>query len=117
MNALQRTVRREPLAIVAGMRTPFAKAFGAMADRTADELGRIALEGVLERSGLTPADVDEVVFGNVAGPPEASNVSRVIALRAGIPWDRPAHTVNRNCASGIESLVSAWQILAEGRAQ
>jgi len=107
----------EPLAIVAGVRTPFAKAFGALADRAADELGRIAVEGALKQSGLAPADIGEVVFGNVAGPPEASNVARVISLRAGIPWDRPAHTVNRNCASGMESLISAWQIVSEERAQ
>ena len=107
----------EPLAIIAGVRTPFAKAFGALENRPADELGRVAAEGVLQRSGLAPTDIDEVVFGNVAGPPEASNVSRVIALEAGIPWDRPAHTVNRNCASGMESLFSAWQIIREGRAR
>jgi acetyl-CoA C-acetyltransferase/acetyl-CoA acyltransferase len=105
------------LAIVAGLRTPFAKAFGVLADRPADELGRIAVEGVLHQTGLAPADIDEVVFGNVAGPPEASNVGRVIALRAGIPWDRPAHTVNRNCASGMESLFTAWQTIGEGRAR
>jgi acetyl-CoA C-acetyltransferase/acetyl-CoA acyltransferase len=104
------------LAIIAGARTPFAKAFGVLADRPADELGRIAVEGVLHESGLAPADVDEVVFGNVAGPPEASNVSRVIALRGGIPWDRPAQTVNRNCASGMEALFTAWQTIGEGRA-
>jgi acetyl-CoA C-acetyltransferase/acetyl-CoA acyltransferase len=104
------------LAIITGARTPFAKAFGVLADRPADELGRIAVEGVLHESRLAPADVDEVVFGNVAGPPEASNVSRVIALRAGIPWDRPAQTVNRNCASGMEALFTAWQTIGEGRA-
>lgn len=108
---------REPLAIVAGARTVFAKAFGALADRPADELGRIALTGALERSGLRAEEIDEVVFGNVAGPPEASNVARVIALRAGIPWDKPAHTVNRNCASGMEALITAWQIIGEGRSQ
>jgi acetyl-CoA C-acetyltransferase/acetyl-CoA acyltransferase len=105
------------LAIIAGVRTPFAKAFGALENRPADELGLVAAQGVVQRSGLAPADIDEVVFGNVAGPPEASNVSRVIALKAGIPWDRPAHTVNRNCASGMESLFSAWQIVREGRAR
>ncbi len=107
----------EPLAIIAGVRTPFAKAFGALENRAADELGRVAALGALQRSGLAPADIDEVVFGNVAGPPEASNVSRVIALKAGFPWDKPAHTVNRNCASGMESLFSAWQIIREGRAR
>ncbi|HEY2250812.1 MAG TPA: thiolase family protein [Planctomycetaceae bacterium] len=105
------------MAIIAGIRTPFAKAFGALEDRPADELGVAAARAALQRSGLAPADIDEVVFGNVAGPPEASNVSRVIALKAGIPWDKPAHTVNRNCASGMEALFSAWQIIREGRAR
>jgi len=97
------------------VRTPFAKAFGSLANVPADQLGKVAVEGVLTRANLRPTDVGEVVFGNVAGPPEASNVGRVIALRSGIPNDRIAHTVNRNCASGIESVVSAWQILNEGR--
>src|SRR5687768_5357231 len=109
--------RLPPLAVVAGVRTPFAKAFGALANVPADQLGRVAVEAVLARAGLRPADVGEVVFGNVAGPPEASNVGRVIALRSGIPPDRIAHTVNRNCASGMESIVSAWQILTEGRTE
>ena len=51
------------------------------------------------------------------GQPDASNIARVIALRSGIPQDRIAHTVNRNCASGMEAIFSAWQILAEGRAE
>lgn len=107
----------EPLAIVGGVRTPFAKAFSVLMDQTADALGTVALGGALARCGLSPDDVGETVFGNVAGPPEASNVGRVIALRSGIPWDRPAHTVNRNCASGMESVISAWQIVREGRAK
>lgn len=105
----------QPLAVLAGVRTPFAKSFGALANVPADQLGRVAVEGVLARAERRPADVGEVVFGNVAGPAEASNVSRVIALRSGIPHDRVAHTVNRNCASGMESIFSAWQILSEGR--
>jgi acetyl-CoA acetyltransferase family protein len=105
-----------PLAVLAGVRTPFAKAFGALAGVQADALGRVALEGAIARAGLTPGDIDEVVFGNVSGQPDASNVARVIALRAGVPHDRVAHTVNRNCASGIESVVAAWHALAEGRA-
>jgi acetyl-CoA C-acetyltransferase/acetyl-CoA acyltransferase len=105
------------LAVVAGVRTPFAKAFGALANVPADQLGRVAVEAVLMRANVRPADVDEVVFGNVAGQPDASNIARVIALRSGIPNERIAHTVNRNCASGMESIVSAWQILNEGRAE
>jgi len=105
----------QPLAVLAGVRTPFAKSFGALANVPADQLGRVAVEGVLARADVRPVEVGEVVFGNVAGPVEASNVSRVIALRSGVPPDRVAHTVNRNCASGMESIFSAWQILSEGR--
>jgi acetyl-CoA acetyltransferase family protein len=105
-----------PLAVLAGARTPFAKAFGALADVPADQLGRVAVEGAIARAGLRPTDVGEVVIGNVAGQADASNLARVSALRAGIPQDRVAHTVNRNCASGMEAIVSAWHVLAEGRA-
>ncbi|MCH7686977.1 MAG: thiolase family protein, partial [Planctomycetes bacterium] len=68
----------------------------------------------LYRCGLVPADVDEVIAGNVAGPPEAANVARVISLRAGIPQDRIAHTVCRNCASGMECLTEAVQQIEFG---
>lgn len=105
----------EPLAVVAGMRTPFAKSFGALASVPADELGRQALVAVLERTGLKPDAIDEVVFGNVASPADAANVSRVIALKSGIPQDRIAHTVHRNCASGLEAVITAWQAIQTGR--
>ena len=107
----------EPLAVMAGMRTPFAKAFGALASVPADELGRIALTATLDRAGIKPTEVDEVIFGNVASPPDTANIARVIALQSGVPQDRVAHTVNRNCASGMEALVSAWQSIREGRAE
>lgn len=105
----------EPLAIVAGLRTPFAKSFGALASVSADELGRQALVAALDRAGLKPAAIDEVIFGNVASPADAANVSRVIALKSGIPQDRIAHTVHRNCASGLEAVITAWQAIQTGR--
>jgi acetyl-CoA acetyltransferase family protein len=109
--------RMPPLAVMAGRRTPFVKAFGPLAPVTADRLGCFALEAALAGAEMGPSSVDEVVFGNVAGPPEASNVARVIALRSGVPTDRVAHTVNANCASGMEAIVEGWQALAEGRAE
>ncbi len=107
----------KPLAIMEGVRTPLAKAYGTLARVPADELGRIALVEVLKRLDMKPDQVDEVVFGNVSGPAESSNIARVIALKAGVPHDRIAQTVNRNCALGMESLVSAWQAIEEGRSQ
>lgn len=117
MNARRGGSRFDPLVVVAGARTPFAKAFSALADYPAQELGRLAVAGALQHCGLQPTDVDETVFGNVAGVPEAANIARVISLSAGIPWDRPAHTVNRNCGSGMEAVLSAWQIIRDGRAR
>ncbi|MDG2129802.1 MAG: acetyl-CoA C-acyltransferase [Fuerstiella sp.] len=107
----------KPLAILKGMRTPFCKAHGEMADVHAVDLGTAAVAAVLEQASVAAEDVDEVVMGNVSGPPDAANVARVVALKAGIPQDRIAHTVNRNCASGMESILTAWQILREGRAK
>lgn len=109
--------RLEPLAVMAGIRTPFAKAFGPLASVPADELGRVALTGALDRAGLKPDQVQEVIFGNVASPPESANISRVIALRSGVPQDRIAHTVHRNCASGMEAIIAAWHAIREGRSE
>ncbi len=102
----------KPLAVLGGLRTPLSKAFTQLQSFTAVDLGQHALTGVLSHCGLSPQQVDEVIFGNVAGQPDAANLARVIALRAGVPQDRIAHTVNRNCASGMESIVAAWHSIA-----
>ncbi|NND98100.1 MAG: thiolase family protein [Pirellulaceae bacterium] len=107
----------QPIAIVAGARTPFAKAFTNLKDVSAVQLGQQAITDALRRASLSGEDIDEVVMGNVAGPPDAANVARVIALKAGIPQERIAHTVNRNCASGMESILGAWQAIESGRAK
>jgi acetyl-CoA C-acetyltransferase/acetyl-CoA acyltransferase len=105
------------IAILEGIRTPFAKAYGPLASVTTQELGRIATTAVLERAGLRPDQVDQVVFGNVAMPPDAANIARVIALLSGIPRDRIAHSVQRNCASGMEALTTAAQLIQLGEAR
>jgi acetyl-CoA acetyltransferase family protein len=92
------------VAVVAGARTPFTKAGTVQKRVPAHELGRIALREAVERAGLTPGDLDEVIFGNIAQPAEATNIARVIALRAGCPADTPAYTVNRNCGSALQAL-------------
>jgi acetyl-CoA C-acetyltransferase/acetyl-CoA acyltransferase len=105
------------IAIVEGVRTPFAKAFGPLAGLPAQELGRLATQALIQRSGIKPDQVDQVVFGNVALPPEAANIARVIALMAGIPEDRIAHTVQRNCASGMEAITTAARLIQLGEAK
>src|SRR5712692_5004746 len=105
------------IAIVEGIRTPFAKAFGRLAAVSAVELGVAAARAVLERAEVRPEQVDQVVFGNAAIPPEAPNIARIIALLAGVPEDRIAHTVHRNCASGMEAITTAAQLVQLGEAQ
>jgi len=68
------------------------------------ELGRVALRETIERGGIDPGDIDEVIFGNIAGPADAANIARVIALRAGCPIGTSAYTVNRNCASALQAI-------------
>lgn len=108
--------RKSRLAVLAAARTPQAKAFGVLAGVSAVELGRHAATQVLQRAGFEARDIEEVVFGNVAGPPDATNLARVIGLAAGVPEHRIAHTVNRNCASGMEAIITAWQAINERRA-
>ncbi len=89
--------------VVEGLRTPFTRAGGPLARVHASELGRIPMEETLLRRDVPAAEVDEVIFGNVAQPADSANIARVIALRAGIPVSAPALTVHRNCASGMEA--------------
>lgn len=108
---------RKPLAVLGGMRTPFCKAYGDMAEFHAVDLGVSATTSALLKTNVSVDAVDEVVLGNVSGPADSANIARVVALKARVPHDRIAHTVNRNCASGMESVLQAWQILGEGRAE
>ena len=108
-------MKTERLVIGDGVRTPFCKMGTDLARAGADELGRIAVNALLTRTGLDPGRIDEVIFGCVGQPFEAANIARVIALRAGIPESVPALTVHRNCASGCEALTQAYEKMVAGR--
>jgi len=103
-------------AILGGVRTPYTRAGTGLSRLSAVDLGRIVVAEALARTGIAPERVDSVIIGNVAQPVEAVNVSRVIALLAGIPESVPAFTVHRNCASGMQAVVSAAQAIATGEA-
>ena len=102
--------QRDPdstLALIAGCRTPFCRAGTDLRGAHASDLATHVFREVLDRTGLDPAEVDEVILG--CGGPGAgeANVARVAALRAGLPDFIPATTVQRNCASGMEALLAA----------
>ena len=102
--------------VVDGVRTPYAKAGTELKDVSAAELGRVVVTELLARTDFDPAGLDQVIFGNIAQPPDAVNVSRVAALKAGVPDRVPAFTVNRLCGSGLESIVDAHYRIAAGDA-
>ncbi len=103
--------------IVAGVRTPFAKAGTALRRLPAVELGRVAVRELIERTAIDVELVDHVVIGNVGSPADATNIGRVVARKAGVPLRVPAYTVNRNCASGLEAIAEAARLIAAGAAE
>ncbi len=102
--------------VVAGVRTPFCRAWTDLATLHPVELGRLVVQEAVARADVDPAAVDEVVLGNIAAPADASNIARVVALHAKLPRSVPAYTVNRNCASGIEAVVDAAYRIRAGDA-
>ena len=106
------------IAIVSGARTPFGRYCGKIKDYSAQELGAIAAKAAIERSGVSPADFDHVVFGNAQQTSgDAIYGARHVGLRAGIPIETPALTVNRLCGSGMQSIVSAAQMIQTDEAK
>ncbi|TDU70765.1 acetyl-CoA C-acetyltransferase/acetyl-CoA acyltransferase [Prosthecobacter fusiformis] len=107
----------KPLYIVSAIRTPFTRAGTSLAGMDATDLGKAAVSALLARTGLDPHAVDETIFGCVGQPADAQNIARVIALRAGLPEGKPAMTVHRNCASGLESLTTAHAKMCAGQGE
>jgi acetyl-CoA acetyltransferase family protein len=105
------------IAIVSGARTPMARYCEKLRDFTAMELGAIAGKGAIERSGLDPKEFDHAVFGNALQTSgDALYGARHVGLRAGLPIETPALTVNRLCGSGMQAIVSAAQMIQLGEA-
>lgn len=100
--------------IVDGLRTPIGVFGGALRSLTAQDLGVIVTQALLERTKLDPASITEVIWGCVGQSSDAPNIARIIALRAGIPQHVTNYTVARNCASGLQSLVNAFQAIQTG---
>ncbi|MBX3019216.1 MAG: thiolase family protein [Bdellovibrionaceae bacterium] len=100
--------------IVEGVRTPFAKSGTKFAKVHPAELGRVALHELLERTDVDVNQIDEVIIGNTGNPADSVNISRVVALGAGIPQKTSAYTVHRNCASALESISNGYEKIKSG---
>jgi acetyl-CoA acyltransferase 2 len=105
------------IAIVSGARTPMGRYCGKLRDFTAMDLAAIASQEAIRRSGIDPKEFDHAVFGNAQQTSGDSLYgARHVALKAGLPIETPALTVNRLCGSGMQSLVNAAQMIQLGEA-
>ena len=104
--------------ITAAVRTPVGRAGGALAAVRPDDLAAVAIRALVQRSGIAPDRVDDVIVGctNQAGE-DNRNVARMAALLAGLPVEVPGQTVNRLCGSGLQAVVSAAHAIAAGEGE
>jgi acetyl-CoA acetyltransferase family protein len=104
--------------ILGGKRTPMGEYVGALKDVSAIDLGAAAARGALESTRVAAEEIDHTVFGNALQTSgDAIYGARHVALKAGVPFDRPALTVNRLCGSGIQSIISGAQMIQLGEAR
>ena len=104
------------IAIVRGIRTPFAKSGTHYARLTALDLGKMAVTELVQRTGIDPKSVDEVVFGNVIPSVKAPNIAREIVLGTGLPKKIPGYSISKACTSSNQAIASAADMIARGEA-
>ncbi|HKY28084.1 MAG TPA: acetyl-CoA C-acetyltransferase [Pyrinomonadaceae bacterium] len=103
--------------ILGGKRTPMGEYVGALKDISAIDLGATAARAALDATGVQPEDIDHTIIGNALQTSgDAIYGARHVALKAGVPYDRPALTVNRLCGSGIQSIISGAHMIQLGEA-
>jgi acetyl-CoA acyltransferase 2 len=108
---------KKEIVVLSAARTPFGKFCGALKDLTATELGVVAARAAMARAGVSPEEIDHVVFGNVLQTSsDAVYLARHTGLKSGVPVSAPALTVNRLCGSGFQAIISGAQLLLLGEA-
>jgi acetyl-CoA acyltransferase len=107
---------QERIAIVGGVRTPFAKAFTDLNDLNASDLAKLTTQELLQRLDLAPEVVDEIVWGAVLPTMSNLNVGREVAIALGLNYT-PGYTLAQQCATGIQSITSAAEHIQAGQAQ
>ena len=101
--------------IAGGIRTPIGKTGGRLRRFLPEQLAAAVLNAVIDRSGLEPEAVDQVILGNVVGP--GGNIARVSVLEAGWPYSTPALTVDLQCGSGLSAVQIGAALIASGQAE
>ncbi|MHB9000187.1 MAG: thiolase family protein, partial [Thermoanaerobaculia bacterium] len=104
------------VAVVGGLRTPFAKAGTVYNALDSLELGKIVVNELVQRSGIDPKTIQEVVYGTVIPSPKAANIAREIVLGTGLPRSIPGYTVSRACASSNTAITAGADMIFRGYA-
>jgi len=102
--------------IIDAVRTPVGSFGGCLSGIPAVELGAIVVRELIKRTGINPAQVEELIFGCVLQAAQGQNVARQVLIRAGIPQEAPAMTINKVCASGLRTVSLAAQAIKAGDA-
>ncbi|MBI4504682.1 MAG: acetyl-CoA C-acetyltransferase [Chloroflexi bacterium] len=103
--------------ITGACRTPVGRYGGTLRDLPAQQLGELVIRETLRRSNVAPERVDEVIFGHVLVNGESPNVARLAALRADLPLEVPAYTIDRQCSSGLQAICNAALLVETGAAE
>ena len=103
------------IVIVSAARTPVGSFNGAFASLPAHELGKMAIKAAIERAGSRPADVDEVIMGQVLQAGAGQGPARQASVSAGVPVESPAWSLNQLCGSGLRAVALAAQQIAGRR--
>ena len=106
--------RSDRSVVVAGARTPMGRLLGSLKDFSGADLGGFAIKAALERSGVTPEQVDYVIMGQVLQAGAGQITARQAAVKAGIPMSVPALTINKVCLSGLDAIALADQLIRAG---
>jgi acetyl-CoA C-acetyltransferase len=106
----------QPIFLIAAVRTPIGKFGGGLASLTAPQLGVASAKATIERSGIDPNAIDEVIFGNARQAGVGPNAARQIAIRSGLRHEVPAYTVNQACGSGLRAIMNAADQIRLGAA-
>jgi acetyl-CoA C-acetyltransferase len=100
--------------ILSAVRTPIGKFGGSLAGFSAPDLGVIAAQAAIERAGIAPDQIDETIFGSARQAGNGPNPARQISIRAGVPKEVSANTVNQACASGMKAIANGFYQIAHG---
>src|SRR5579859_1634597 len=103
--------------IVGAVRTPTGKFLGGLSSFTAPQLGAMVIKEAVQRAGIAPDAIDEVIMGNVVSAGVGQAPARQAALHSGLPADIPAFTVNKVCGSGLKAVMLAAQAIRTGDEQ